>query len=287
MPQITFISNRDSIYQVQRDSMDAIVHQHYETLNHRLELEGGIDLIDGSNTSAYGLESFQKSVQPVSGQFAISLTLLGCMLMLAIVKFRQPVKFQFLTTSFYKGSSIIQPFQDGLIISSASAILMTVNSFVMLGLLGYYSVVEFSVPLIAKSHWMGGAEMAGLIILLVAASYLIKLMFVAVSKLIIGADRGITEYRYNILFYVQHMGLVLLPIVLTLTFVDQSSKEIVLYFTYGILLLLYLFRLLKTILIGVRETVPLLYLFLYLCTLEFLPLVVIIKLLIGEKSGLD
>ena len=190
-------------------------------------------------------------------------------------------------TSFYKGSSIIQPFQDGLIIGSASAIVMTINFFVMMGLLGYYSLVHFNLTIANNYSWENGVVMVGLISLLIMIGYLVKLSTTWMTKVIVGGGLGVTEYRYNILFFVHHLGIVLLPIVLALVFVDQNYKEAVPYFAYGVVCLLYFYRIIKSAIVGVRASVPPLYLFVYLCTLEFLPLVVIIKLLIGQNLGLD
>jgi hypothetical protein len=271
--------NRDSVYQIYRDSLSEVVKEHYVKLEAREKSNESIELLTSTQSQNYPESPAHKS-NSFDGQTVISSVLLLCLLMLAVVKFRQPVKFRFLLTTFYKGNSVIQPFQDGLIISSASAIIMTINFFLVLSIVAFYSLDRLSVD-IAVNMPNQNLITFGILFLVITFSYLIKLASTWATKIAIGEDRGITAFRYNILFFTHQVGILLLPIVFTLTFVQPNLKEYVLFFAYGLIGLLYIYRLVKSILIGINDSVPPLYLFLYLCTLEFLPLVVIIKLLIG------
>jgi len=278
MPLDYNIYNRDSVYESYRDSLAEVVKEHYVKLEARQKSEGSIELLTTTQSQVYSETPADKNGS-FEGQIVISSVLLLCLFMLAVVKFRQPVKFRFLLTTFYKGNSVIQPFQDGLIITSASAIIMTINFFLVLSIVAFYSMDRVSIVVanMPSQHLI----VFGILLLAITASYLVKLASTWATKVAIGEDRGITAYRYNILFFTHQVGILLLPVVFTLAFVDPNNKEYVLYFAYGLIGLLYIYRLVKSILIGINESVPLLYLFLYLCTLEFMPLVVIIKLLIG------
>jgi len=278
MPLDYNIYNRDSVYESYRDSLAEVVKEHYVKLEARQKSEESIELLTTTQSQVYSENPADKN-SSFDGQIVISSVLLLCLFMLAVVKFRQPVKFRFLLTTFYKGNSVIQPFQDGLIITSASAIIMTINFFLVLSIVAFYSMDRVSIVVanMPSQHLV----VFGILLLAITASYLVKLASTWATKVAIGEDRGITAYRYNILFFTHQLGILLLPVVFTLAFVDPNNKEYVLYFAYGLIGLLYIYRLVKSILIGINESVPLLYLFLYLCTLEFMPLVVIIKLLIG------
>ncbi len=222
-------------------------------------------------------------VENTGGQHVWMAVVFGLLfLALTVIRVRQPVKFEFLTTSFFQGKSVIQPFKEGLIITSATSLVMLVNFFVVSGIL-LYTVAEWW----AVETTAGNLELFGWLMGIVAAAYLIKIIINSMLQFILGTDRGLTEYRYNLVFFCHITGLILLPLVLILTYIPADYKPFVLWACFGFWGAMVLLRFGKTIVLGVRESVPLLYLFLYLCTLEILPLVVLGKLLIGDFSGLD
>lgn len=275
MPQEQDIADslkQDSILQVKLDSLAAL-----QPVNEEIIFDPNIEFIESVSIAEPARSDSQSSIQ-----YLIFGTLLVCFLIFAILKLRQPAKVRFLISSFYKGKSVMQPFREELILTSASAILLTLNFFIMMGLLGYSAVGYFGL-----STPFQGAALLGVITLAVAVAYLLKLLVSWIVQFVIGTDRGITEYRYNVLFYCQNVGLILLPLMFILTYIDPEFKDELLYGAFAVVSLLFCYRIVKSIVIGVRESVPALYLFLYLCTLEFLPLVVVIKLLIGQNSGLD
>lgn len=87
------------------------------------------------------------------------------------------------------------------------------------------------------------------------------------------------EYFFNITIFSQTIGLVLFPFVLCM-YLTQYPTEWFLYPALIISLLFYLFRVMRGIIITVMEqNVGVLYIFLYLCALEILPILVLIKFL--------
>ena len=85
-----------------------------------------------------------------------------------------------------------------------------------------------------------------------------------------------TEYRINILVFNIIIGIFLIPLLILIIYLKAN---IYFYFSFFILGALLLFRLLRSIKIAIsKRKNSVLYIFLYFCSLEILPAVIIIKL---------
>ena len=89
----------------------------------------------------------------------------------------------------------------------------------------------------------------------------------------------IQEYLFNIKVFNRVLGLFLLPICGVVAFIPLSQIEPVLYAGAFVVLVFYLMTLLRGAKIFLKKQFSISYLILYLCTLEFLPLVLLYSLL--------
>jgi hypothetical protein len=90
------------------------------------------------------------------------------------------------------------------------------------------------------------------------------------------------EYFFNIFIFNQMAGVVLFPIVLCILF-SKLTPELFLYPGIVICAAFFLLRLFRGFVISTLEqNVGVLYIFLYLCGLEILPLLVLIKFLLNN-----
>jgi hypothetical protein len=88
------------------------------------------------------------------------------------------------------------------------------------------------------------------------------------------------EYIFNVDLANQLLGLLLIPIVIGLAYIP-FGKEVFISIGLIIIVFLYLFRLGRGIRIGLAKLkLSYFYLFLYLCTLEILPLAVLVRVFI-------
>lgn len=104
---------------------------------------------------------------------------------------------------------------------------------------------------------------------------LLKIIFIYLISLIFKNQVIGTEYIQTIILYNLVLGIILLPMLLL---VSYTYPVIFLYVIAGIVVLMMSMRLLRGIAIGLSDTKYSLYhLFLYLCTLEILPLIFVAK----------
>lgn len=114
--------------------------------------------------------------------------------------------------------------------------------------------------------------------LLIIMIYGFKMIFVKFFGFVFQTQKEASEYTLLIFHFCNILGLLLLPIVICLAFVTDIHPRIFINSGLCVFGLLLLIRMLRGVLIGVNSTrVSKFYLFLYLCTLEILPFVIMTK----------
>jgi len=102
-------------------------------------------------------------------------------------------------------------------------------------------------------------------------AFLAKIIFIYLISLIFKNQETGSEYIQTIMIFNLALGIILLPLLLLISY---TYPEFFLYVTAGVAVIVVLLRLIRGVAIGLSDTKYSLYhLFLYLCTLEILPLV--------------
>jgi hypothetical protein len=94
------------------------------------------------------------------------------------------------------------------------------------------------------------------------------------------SKQDVQEYLFSITIFNRVLGLFLLPISATIAFIPMSQVEILLYAGLAIVAIFYILSLMRGAKIFLKKQFSISYLILYLCTLEFLPLLLIYNLLL-------
>jgi hypothetical protein len=94
------------------------------------------------------------------------------------------------------------------------------------------------------------------------------------------SKQEIQEYLFSITVFNRVLGLFLLPISAIIAFIPLSQVEPLLFAGLGIIIISYILSLLRGAKIFLKKQFSISYLILYLCTLEFLPLLLIYNLLL-------
>jgi hypothetical protein len=119
------------------------------------------------------------------------------------------------------------------------------------------------------------------IVLFVSLFFLIKLVVVnLLGFMFYGRSEQVADFVYNIFLMNNISGLALIPVIIFMAYFSLVSKPTIILLSCIILISIYLYRILRTFNISIGEgRVSKLYFFAYLCTLEFLPFVVIFKVI--------
>lgn len=114
---------------------------------------------------------------------------------------------------------------------------------------------------------------------LISAIYLFKIFIHKILSFILGIKPLIDEYVFNILLHNKIIVLAIIPFVIFSVFGIEKYQAGALSIATFILLSIIFIRILKGIQIGLSHHVKFIHLFLYLCTLEILPLIIVSKIL--------
>lgn len=117
----------------------------------------------------------------------------------------------------------------------------------------------------------------------VVVLFALKLLLVRILGVVFRMEGAVNEYIFNIFLHHKALGLFLFPVTIALAFVKDISPPHLIVAGWCIIALVLVYRTLRTILGGVQAAgISKYYLFLYLCTLEILPLIVILKVFISQ-----
>ena len=115
---------------------------------------------------------------------------------------------------------------------------------------------------------------------IILAFGLIKNMLYRFSGFVFECTPQITEYIFFTKLHDKIFGLIILPIVLVVPYIEKTSLPLLFNLGIGVYVLLYLMQLFRGLTIILKNVASLFYMFLYLCALEILPLIIMYHILI-------
>lgn len=179
-----------------------------------------------------------------------------------------------LVKSFYQSRSNTALTRDDYAASNRVAVVLsTLFLFTLSLFLG--QVADYYGLFARFDHEIRYLFIAGALILM----YLIKFSIVRFAGFIFKTGKEASEYMGTLFLFVNIVGLFMLPVVTCLAFVRQVSPFVFICTGFTIIIGFLAIRLIRGILIGLNSNrVSGFYLFLYLCTLEIVPFVILIKL---------
>ncbi len=117
------------------------------------------------------------------------------------------------------------------------------------------------------------------ILIVILGIYFIKMIILFLIGFIFEGMSEAREYLNNIFVYNKNTAIFLLPITLSIPFVYFDFKPILFYTGLFIILIFFIYRLFRGCKILFRKHVSIFYMILYLCALEILPMLVVLKIL--------
>lgn len=151
--------------------------------------------------------------------------------------------------------------------------IMTLFLFALSTSLVGFKALELQFPDLLKTQpdyvWFALGT-AGILVWIIARAFLFKLV-----QFIVGFDFGQTENRYRMIVFNQVCTYAILPLVAVAYFVSQPLNQWLIWVCLALLVLNYVYRLVQSVAGAVNYSANVLYLFLYLCTLEIVPLLLL------------
>lgn len=111
------------------------------------------------------------------------------------------------------------------------------------------------------------------------AVYLLRYITSKIAGYVSLTQKTFAEYLHNIFIHTRVTGLVLLPLLIAIPYADYRITPVAIFAGAGVIVIGYMLRIVRGIKIFTLRKFSLLYLFLYLCVLEFIPILVFFKYL--------
>lgn len=150
-----------------------------------------------------------------------------------------------------------------------SLFFIVANTIFIVHLLSYLKV-NFPFNTLVLSSLIGG----GLLIL-----YAGKMILINVFGYVFQVQKEASEYARLVFLYCNLLGLFMLPLSVCVVFMKQFSPAIFITAGVSMISIFILVRIIRGLFVGLNSTrISKLYLFVYLCTLEIMPFVILAKL---------
>lgn len=164
-----------------------------------------------------------------------------------------------------------QVMREELVFSHRASVLLLINFVLVISLIVYSTFSYFKWESFGMDGFYFFCAIAGAISLI----YLGKL-FLAIIMRWLYKDKGlIREYLFGSFLINKAVGVVFLPLAIAIVFVNVGKLDL-LFSISGVLLILFFgFRVVQGIRMSTSYSVSWIYIILYLCTLEFLPFVLL------------
>lgn len=164
--------------------------------------------------------------------------------------------------------------REGLLFSQRGSIELFV-AFVFSTSLLIFLTCDYFMPGFTENYGLLGFVK---ITLSVSGLYLGKYIILKILGSVFNVSNEIGDYITNVFVFNEILGIVFLPLLVIIAF-NQFFDIYIIDLAIIIFILFYIYRLLRGMMIGTKNLkFSKFYLFLYLCTLEILPLIVIIKM---------
>jgi len=157
--------------------------------------------------------------------------------------------------------------------------------FILIISLFFYQIFDFGVA-VKKESFSFFYDTSGILLyvqlcLLISVLYFFKIGLIYFLGYLFKAENAASEYVFNIFLFNEILGLFLLPVTITMSFLKLLPAEALIYSGLLIIMIVFAYRIFRSVTGNQNQNISKYYLFLYLCTLEIMPLVVILKVFVG------
>jgi hypothetical protein len=149
----------------------------------------------------------------------------------------------------------------------------------------FFLFLPFPIFLIARDNGMSmmgssGIEFYLIVFVVVNAYFMLKILLYKILGSIFSKRETTGELIFNMMLYHNVLGLLLLPVA-TLHAWVPGFAPFSLFIVPALIAIFYLLSIVRSIYFAFREGISIFYLILYLCTLEILPILLVVKLATG------
>jgi hypothetical protein len=269
-------SNSDTIYIPTKDAVTIFAGYHDWTGHH---ISPARDSLLKANLTPGHFLGTSRTIQKIeprpiksSGEDWIFWGILLGFLLLTISKFFYEKRLRLLVSAIFSRPAASQLLREGGILRHQSFIPL-VSIYMVSVTLFIYTLLQYFNP--GHESLIEELETYGIILGAFLGYFFVKIFLIRMSGIIFKNENISSEYIQNIFIYNLFLGISILPLLLL---IEYSYSRVFIYITLTVSALILSNRFIRGLIIGMTDTkFSLFHLFLYLCTLEILPLIFIAK----------
>ncbi len=224
------------------------------------------------------LKQHSRSAEPFNA-FTLdwfTIVLMGMLLLLTWFKVFYFRIFSQLWDAFFSLTTTNQIVRDESVLLQRASLILSIIAYFVSGLFVYQvsMVMEWN-------HYLlpGGFNRFILFALIIALVYSFKMILLRFLSVVFQIEKPVATYIFNIFLVNMVIGLVLFPAIILTAYLPSGYRYYIVIVTLIIIAFLLLYRLFRAVGIGLTiQRFSLFYLFLYLCSFEIAPLLIIYKL---------
>lgn len=201
------------------------------------------------------------------------LVFLLVLLNIAYVRIAYQRRMQRLFDSILRVQILRQVMREELVFSHRASILLFLNFCLLAGLTTYLAFRWASFPLPFDQGWMNFMVFA----LGIALLYYGKLMLSRILRWVLQDSGLIREYLFEVFLINKVAGIFILPLVVGMAFLNLSQVGWLFIASCVLGLALFGYRIMQGLILSSAHAVSRVYIILYLCTLEILPLYLLVE----------
>ncbi len=193
-----------------------------------------------------------------------------------LIRVSEPRKILKVFTSVFSIQESKQLFREEFKLTKRLSVLLGIGFILVMAFLIQFTNQYFGLILHDYSH----LQQYVFFVLVVSLVYVVKFFANYILAYISSNNELSREYMFNVFVFAQTIGIVIFPLIICLQF-TKYPDELFLYPSLIICAGFYGLRIFRGVIISTTEqSIGILYIFLYLCALEILPMLVLIKFLL-------
>ena len=208
-----------------------------------------------------------------SGDYGIAIILLLAIFLLAYVRFQFNSKLKYYYKSFFNFSFFKKMIAERNIIVRTFSIFLSVIMLFSFSLAVLFAIYMYNPPS-TYYLWL----FFYLFSIFIVYFLILRLLHYFVG-FVIETQNFINEFDQNLFYYYRVLGVLLLPILVFIPYTNKITSLYLLFLAGVLFFIIFVMRWLRSFVISFNHRVSFLYMILYLCALEILPLLVVLKLI--------
>jgi hypothetical protein len=219
-----------------------------------------------------------KSEERQPGEGWVFVSLIGIFVLLLLTRRLNPKKLVTYLSAIYNRRAQNELFEEENLLSSPFSLILFV-AFCLTASLFTIKAIGLTPTTILQEY--GAFTTFGVFALILLVVYTFKILFIQFVGAVFNIYPVARQYAFNVYLLNNILGLLLIPLVAIAYYSGGPADTWAVYAGIVLFIVFFVLRFLKSLSIeGIISPVNLLYLFLYLCTLEILPLLVAVKLIV-------